>query len=147
MSSWQFYCAVGAPAHASTVVGISTISGIPFVAGLPSADDVVASSCCCCWCPCWVFLSSIILLTFLSDPAAVYIHDVPIVPATAVISDVDSVPSCYCWGVVGVQGLRQINICHKVPLQVNFYTVDNDILHCLLRVLSFYALTPRRSWL
>jgi hypothetical protein len=47
-----------------------------------------------------VFLSSIMFLTFLSDsgdPAAVDIHDVPIVPATDVISDVNSVPSCYCW--------------------------------------------------
>jgi hypothetical protein len=32
MSCWCFYCAVGIPADASTVGGISTISGIPFVA-------------------------------------------------------------------------------------------------------------------
>jgi hypothetical protein len=40
MSCWRFYYAVGVPAVASTVVGISTISGISFVAGLPSAVDV-----------------------------------------------------------------------------------------------------------
>jgi hypothetical protein len=34
------YCAVGVPADASAVVGISTISGIPALAGLPSAIDV-----------------------------------------------------------------------------------------------------------
>ncbi len=37
------------------------------------------------------------------------------------------------WG----SGPRQINTCHKVPLQVNFFR-DDDILHCLLWVLSFY---------
>ncbi len=34
-------------------------------------------------------------------------------------------------------GLRQINTCRKVPLQVNF--LDDDILHCLPWVLSFYG--------
>ncbi len=33
-----------------------------------------------------------------------------------------------------------INTCHKVSLQVNF--LHDDILHCLLWVLSFYAHTP-----
>ncbi len=33
-------------------------------------------------------------------------------------------------------GLRQLNTCSKVTTQVNF--LDNDILNCLLRVLSFY---------
>ncbi len=68
---------------------------------LDVADVVVASSYCCCWCPCWMLLSFLLLLTFLlSDaggPAAVDIHDVPIFPATAVISDVKSVPKCCCW--------------------------------------------------
>jgi hypothetical protein len=40
LECWSFYCAVGVPADASNVVGISTISGIPFVAGLPSPVDV-----------------------------------------------------------------------------------------------------------
>jgi hypothetical protein len=48
-----------------------------------------------------MLLSSLLLLTFLLsdsvDPAAVDIHDVPIVPATAVISDVNGVPACCCW--------------------------------------------------
>jgi hypothetical protein len=30
----------------------------------------------------------------------------------------------------GVLGLRQINICRKAPLQVNF--LEDDISHCLL---------------
>jgi hypothetical protein len=34
-------------------------------------------------------------------------------------------------GGYGVLGLRQINTCRKVSLQVNF--LDNEILHCLLR--------------
>jgi hypothetical protein len=33
------------------------------------------------------------------------------------------------------------NTCQKVPLQVNFY-LDDDILHCLLCVLSFYSKLP-----
>ncbi len=36
-----------------------------------------------------------------------------------------------------VLGLRQRNTCRKVPLQVNF--LHDNILHCLLRVLSLYA--------
>jgi hypothetical protein len=66
MSCWRSYCAVGIPADASTVDGISTISCISTVAGLPSAVDVcdvpivsvaianvlAVSSCCRCWCPC-----------------------------------------------------------------------------------------------
>jgi hypothetical protein len=36
-------------------------------------------------------------------------------------------------------GLRPINNCRKVLLQVNF--LDNDIWHCFLSVLSFYGLT------
>ncbi len=36
---------------------------------------------------------------------------------------------CKGGGVWG-SGLRQINNCHKVPLQVTF--LDDDILHCLL---------------
>jgi hypothetical protein len=35
------------------------------------------------------------------------------------------------YGGYAVLGLRQINTCHKVPLQVNF-VLDDDILHCLL---------------
>jgi hypothetical protein len=42
-----------------------------------------------------------------------------------------------------VLGLRQINTCRKVPLQINF--LDDDILHCLLWVLSFYACTSSIS--
>ncbi len=37
-------------------------------------------------------------------------------------------------------GLRQINTRRKVPLQVNF--LDDDTLHCLLWVLSFYGPNP-----
>jgi hypothetical protein len=37
---WPLYCAVGVPADASTVVGISTISGIPAVEGLSFAVNV-----------------------------------------------------------------------------------------------------------
>ncbi len=40
----------------------------------------------------------------------------------------------------GVLGLRQINTCRKVPLQVIF--LDDYILHCLLWLLSLYALPP-----
>ncbi len=40
----------------------------------------------------------------------------------------------------GVLGLRQINTCRKVPLQVNF--LDDDILHCFLWVSSFYDPPP-----
>ncbi len=36
----------------------------------------------------------------------------------------------------GVLGLRQMNTCRKAPLAVKF--LDDDILHCLLWVLSFY---------
>jgi hypothetical protein len=50
---------------------------------------------------------------------------------------------CIRWGGYRVLGLRQINTCRKVPLQVNF--LDDDILHCLLWVLSFYALWTRLS--
>jgi hypothetical protein len=32
--------------------------------------------------------------------------------------------------------LRQINTCRKEPLHINF--LDDDIMHCLLWVLSFY---------
>jgi hypothetical protein len=39
--------------------------------------------------------------------------------------------------VYGVLGLRQINTCRKGPLRVNF--LDDDILHCLLWILSFYV--------
>jgi hypothetical protein len=39
-------------------------------------------------------------------------------------------------GVFGVLDLRQINTCRKVPLKIN--NLDDDILHCLLLVLSFY---------
>ncbi len=55
----------------------------------------------------YLLLSSLLLLTFLlsdSDgPAAVDIHDVPIAPAAAVISDINSVPAvvslpaCFCF--------------------------------------------------
>ncbi len=38
-------------------------------------------------------------------------------------------------------GLRQINTCRKVSLQVNF--LDEDTLHCLLWVLSFHRPNPR----
>ncbi len=38
-------------------------------------------------------------------------------------------------GLHGVLGLRQINTCCKVRLQVNF--LDDDTLHCLLWVFSF----------
>jgi hypothetical protein len=41
-----------------------------------------------------------------------------------------------CKRGVGILGLRQINTCRKIPLQVNI--LDDDILHCLLWVLSFY---------
>ena len=37
------------------------------------------------------------------------------------------------------RGLRQINTCRKVPLQVNF--LDDDILHCLLFMLHAYRLS------
>jgi hypothetical protein len=37
----------------------------------------------------------------------------------------------------GALGHRQINTNRKVLFQVNF--LDDDILHCLLCVLSFYA--------
>ncbi len=64
------------------------------------ADVLVMSSCCCCWCPCWMLLSSLLFLNFFlfasGGPAAVDIHDVLIVPAAAVISDVNSVPACCC---------------------------------------------------
>ncbi len=40
-------------------------------------------------------------------------------------------------GGYGVLGLRQINICREVPLLVNF--LDDNILHCLLWVLSFFG--------
>ncbi len=43
-------------------------------------------------------------------------------------------------GGCGVLGLRRINTCRKVPLQVNFFKDDN-ILHCLLCVLSIYRVT------
>ncbi len=36
-------------------------------------------------------------------------------------------------------GFRQINTCRKVPLDVN--CLDDNILHCLLWVLSFYGPT------
>jgi hypothetical protein len=42
-----------------------------------------------------------------------------------------------CKGGHRVLGLRQINTCRKVHLHVNFF--DDDILHCLPRVLSFYV--------
>ncbi len=41
----------------------------------------------------------------------------------------------------GVLGLGQISTCHKVPLKVNF--LDDNILHCLLWVLSFYTFIYR----
>jgi hypothetical protein len=40
MSCWRLYCAVGVTNDASTVVGISTTSGNPALAGLPYAVDV-----------------------------------------------------------------------------------------------------------
>ncbi len=40
-------------------------------------------------------------------------------------------------GGYGVLDLSQINTCRRLPLQVNF--LDEDILHCLLWVLSFYG--------
>ncbi len=83
---------------------IATYFGIPAVEGLPYAVDamflsavfasvaniLVVSSCCCCWCPCWMLLYS--RLSDSGDPAAVGIHDVPIVPTDAVTFDVNSVP-------------------------------------------------------
>ncbi len=36
-----------------------------------------------------------------------------------------------------VLGLRQMNTCRKIPLPVKF--LDDDILHCLLWLLSFYV--------
>jgi hypothetical protein len=96
------------------------------VAGLPSAVDycdvpvvsaaVVKCTSCeflllllpYCWCPCLILLSSLLLLTVLlsgsGGPTAVDIHDVPIVPAAAVISDLNSVPA-----VVGVGYWTQKN--------------------------------------
>jgi hypothetical protein len=47
--------------------------------------------------------------------------------------------SVYGGGEYGVLGLEQINICRKVPSKDIF--LDDDILHCLLWVLSFYAYT------
>ncbi len=44
-----------------------------------------------------------------------------------------------CKGGYGVLGLRQINTGRKVNLQVFF--LDDDILHCILWVLSFYDST------
>ncbi len=49
---------------------------------------------------------------------------------------------CERGGGYGVLGLRQVNTCREVPLQVNF--IDDDILHCLLRVLSFYGCSKTR---
>ncbi len=42
-----------------------------------------------------------------------------------------------CKGGYGVLGLRQINTCRKLPLKVNF--LDDDIMHCLLWVLSLHG--------
>jgi hypothetical protein len=44
---------------------------------------------------------------------------------------------CKKGGMYGALGLRQINTCRKVPSQVIF--LDDDILHCILWVLSFYG--------
>jgi hypothetical protein len=41
MICWRPYSAVGVPADASTVVGVSTISGILVIASLPSSVDTV----------------------------------------------------------------------------------------------------------
>ncbi len=46
---------------------------------------------------------------------------------------------CVCVGG-GILGLRKINTCHKVPLQVNYFRWH--ILHCLLWVLYFYWWAP-----
>jgi hypothetical protein len=43
----------------------------------------------------------------------------------------------------GVLGLEQIESCRKVPLLANL--LDDDILHRLLRVLSFYESILQRS--
>jgi hypothetical protein len=45
---------------------------------------------------------------------------------------------------MGVLGLRQINTCRTVPLKINF--LDDEILHCLLLFLFFYAYSPRKNW-
>jgi hypothetical protein len=44
-------------------------------------------------------------------------------------------------GGYGLLSLRQINTCRKVPLLINL--LDDDILHCLLWVRSFYGWTVR----
>ncbi len=43
----------------------------------------------------------------------------------------------------GGLGFRQINTCRKVPLHVIF--LHDDILHCLLWVLSLYVLPPSNN--
>jgi hypothetical protein len=48
---------------------------------------------------------------------------------------------CKGEGYGGALGLRQINTCRKVFLQLIF--LDDDILHCLLWVLSFYGFISR----
>ncbi len=40
-------------------------------------------------------------------------------------------------------GIRQINTCRTVPVQVIF--LDNNIWHCFLSVWSFYALTSKHG--
>ncbi len=50
---------------------------------------------------------------------------------------------CIRWGGYGVLGLRQISTWRKVPLQVFFRW--RHFLHCLLWVLSFYALWTQLS--
>jgi hypothetical protein len=48
---------------------------------------------------------------------------------------------CVKGGGNGVLGYRQINICRKKSLYRSIF-LDDDILHCLLWVLTFYVVTP-----
>jgi hypothetical protein len=81
--------------HIATYFGIPAVGGLPYAMFLSAvfasvANVLVVSSWCCCWCPCWMLLYS--LLSDSGDPAAIGIHDIPIVPTYAVTFDVNSVP-------------------------------------------------------
>jgi hypothetical protein len=127
MSCWHSYCLLASlllsmlMAYASTLVGDSTVAGIPALACLslllltslmflfpivsaavyPSVASVLVES------SCLLLLASMlnvggfstvadVLLSDSGGPADVDIYDVPIVPVAAVIPDVVGLPACFC---------------------------------------------------